>query len=191
MDVMLGADYIYLFLRLDHNVEGLGLYLSYLTERYTIMGRMPSSIPAGRTRQSIPADRLATTPAATTPMPITSSTTRLLLPVIRQRWQRSASATGLASAIAQPSGQQSGAAQRATAPPTDVAPVASTPAWNNPRPVVLNQRLRRQQPAAQQPRQAPRGKKGASTATRTRVTARTFNRDRNMTRTEDKMTTTM
>ena len=41
VDIMLGADMIHLFPKLDHTVKKLSLYMSFLTERYIVMGQMP------------------------------------------------------------------------------------------------------------------------------------------------------
>ena len=43
VDILLGADMIHLFPKLDHSVERLSLYLSFLTERYMVMGQMPNN----------------------------------------------------------------------------------------------------------------------------------------------------
>ena len=45
VDILLGADMIHLFPKLDHTVEKLGLYMSFLTEQYIVMGQMPDNAP--------------------------------------------------------------------------------------------------------------------------------------------------
>ena len=47
MDILLGVDMIHLFPKLDHTVGKLGLYMSFLTERYEyiVMGQMPDNAP--------------------------------------------------------------------------------------------------------------------------------------------------
>ena len=40
MDILLGADMIHLFPKLDYTVEKLGLYMSFLTKRYIMMGQL-------------------------------------------------------------------------------------------------------------------------------------------------------
>ena len=45
VDILLGADMIHLFPKLDHTVKKLSLYMSFLTERYIVMGQMPDKAP--------------------------------------------------------------------------------------------------------------------------------------------------
>ena len=45
VDILLGADMIHLFPKLDYTVEKLSLYMSFLTERYIVMGQMPDNAP--------------------------------------------------------------------------------------------------------------------------------------------------
>ena len=45
VNILLGADMIHLFPKLDHTVEKLGLYMSFLTERYIVMGQMSDNAP--------------------------------------------------------------------------------------------------------------------------------------------------
>ena len=45
VDILLGADMIHFFPKLDHTVEKLNLYMSFLTERYIVMGQMPENAP--------------------------------------------------------------------------------------------------------------------------------------------------
>ena len=45
VDILLGADMIHLFPKLDHTVEKLSLYMSFLTERYIVMGQMLDNAP--------------------------------------------------------------------------------------------------------------------------------------------------
>ena len=45
VDILLGADVIHLFPKLDYTVERLSLYMSFLTERYIVMGRLPDNAP--------------------------------------------------------------------------------------------------------------------------------------------------
>ena len=45
MDILLGADLIHLFPKLDYTVEKLGLYMSFLMEQYIVMGQMPDNAP--------------------------------------------------------------------------------------------------------------------------------------------------
>ena len=45
VDILLGADMIHLFPKLDHTVEKLSLYMSFLTEQYIVMGQMPENAP--------------------------------------------------------------------------------------------------------------------------------------------------
>ena len=44
MDILLGADMIHLFPKLDNTVEKLGLYMSFLTGRYIVMGQLPDNV---------------------------------------------------------------------------------------------------------------------------------------------------
>ena len=43
VDILLGADMIHLFPKLDYMVEKLSLYMSFLTQRYIMMGQMPDN----------------------------------------------------------------------------------------------------------------------------------------------------
>ena len=45
MDILLGADMIHLFPKLDYTVEKLSLYMSFLTQRYIVMGQLPDNAP--------------------------------------------------------------------------------------------------------------------------------------------------
>ena len=45
VDILLGADMIHLFPKLDHTVKKLSLYMSFLTERYIVMGQMLDNSP--------------------------------------------------------------------------------------------------------------------------------------------------
>ena len=45
VDILLGADMIHLFPKLDFTVEKLGLYMSFLTQRYIVMGQLPDNAP--------------------------------------------------------------------------------------------------------------------------------------------------
>ena len=45
VDILLEADMIHLFPKLDHTVEKLSLYMGFLTERYIVMGQMPDNAP--------------------------------------------------------------------------------------------------------------------------------------------------
>ena len=45
VDILLGADMIHFFPKLDHTVKKLSLYMSFLTERYIVMGQMPDNAP--------------------------------------------------------------------------------------------------------------------------------------------------
>ena len=45
MDILLGADMIHLFPKLDYTVEKLSLYMSFLTKRYIVMGQLPDNAP--------------------------------------------------------------------------------------------------------------------------------------------------
>ena len=43
VDILLGADMIHLFPKLDYTVERLSLYMSFLTGRYIAMGQLPDN----------------------------------------------------------------------------------------------------------------------------------------------------
>ena len=45
MDILLGADMIHLFPKLEYTVERLGLYMSFLTQRYIVTGQLPENAP--------------------------------------------------------------------------------------------------------------------------------------------------
>ena len=45
VDILLGADMIHLFPKLDYTVEKLSLYMSFLTKRYIVMGQLPDNAP--------------------------------------------------------------------------------------------------------------------------------------------------
>ena len=45
VDILLGADMIHLFPKLDYTVEKLSLYMSFLTQRYIVMGQLPDNAP--------------------------------------------------------------------------------------------------------------------------------------------------
>ena len=45
MDILLGADMIHLFPKLEYTVERLSLYMSFLTGRYIVMGQLPDNAP--------------------------------------------------------------------------------------------------------------------------------------------------
>ena len=45
MDILLGADMIHLFPKLDYTVDRLSLYMSFLTGRYMVMGQLPDNAP--------------------------------------------------------------------------------------------------------------------------------------------------
>ena len=45
VDILLGADMIHLFPKLDYTVGRLGLYMSFLTQRYIVMGQLPENAP--------------------------------------------------------------------------------------------------------------------------------------------------
>ena len=45
VDILLGADMIHLFPKLDYTVGRLSLYMSFLTERYIVMGQLPDNAP--------------------------------------------------------------------------------------------------------------------------------------------------
>ena len=45
MDILLGADMIHLFPKLDYTVEKLSLYMSFLMQRYIVMGQLPDNAP--------------------------------------------------------------------------------------------------------------------------------------------------
>ena len=77
MDILLGADMIHLFPKLDYTVEKLSLYMSFLTKRYIVMGQLPDNAPeeqlavirqfteenSGRRLHLITLPRLGSTPA--------------------------------------------------------------------------------------------------------------------------------
>ena len=43
VDILLGADMIHLFPKLDYTVEKLSLYMRFLTKRYIVMGQLPDN----------------------------------------------------------------------------------------------------------------------------------------------------
>ena len=45
VDILLGADMIHLFPKLEYTVERLGLYMSFLTHRYIVTGQLPENAP--------------------------------------------------------------------------------------------------------------------------------------------------
>ena len=45
VDILLGADMIHLFPKLDYTVDRLSLYMSFLTGRYMVMGQLPDNAP--------------------------------------------------------------------------------------------------------------------------------------------------
>ena len=77
VDILLGADMIHLFPKLDYTVEKLSLYMSFLTKRYIVMGQLPDNAPeeqlavirrfteehSGRGLRLINLPRLGSTPA--------------------------------------------------------------------------------------------------------------------------------
>ena len=144
---------IHLFSKLDHTVEKLGLYMSFLTGRYIVMGRMPDNAP----KEQLEAIRRFTEEHSGGGLPsnITSRPRSVIMPprrraaslevTVRGLDRRQVtystnsvvSGTALGQTVPAPSGLHATASLRPMAPPTDV-PAASIqrlpPSQRPPRP---------------------------------------------------------